>query len=201
VRARVTESHFSRYVRLSSGFPRKIRSLSSSDSASESECQAARCRDGPLDRGRGGRRSGSSGVRGCKDRPDGTAAANILSAKDWASCLGCRAHNSSWECQTVWSSRAASSMSCQRAGKTRARWRARPSKIGELCALIAALTFLVPSVAYAADPEVLVAHRGVAGGETGGAEHPGELDPGVAVGDRQLRQYRRPGCAERRRRR
>ncbi|HWH99168.1 MAG TPA: hypothetical protein VNT27_02465 [Propionibacteriaceae bacterium] len=29
--------------------------------------------------------------------------------------------------------------------------------------LIAALTFLVPSVAYAADPEVLVAHRGVAG--------------------------------------
>lgn len=29
--------------------------------------------------------------------------------------------------------------------------------------LIAALTLLVPSVAYAADPEVLVAHRGVAG--------------------------------------
>jgi hypothetical protein len=34
-----------------------------------------------------------------------------------------------------------------------------------LMGLIAALTLLVPSVAYAADPEVLVAHRGVAGAE------------------------------------
>jgi hypothetical protein len=201
VRTQVTESHFSRDVRLSSGFQGR---------SSHFPRQTARP---SLNLKRHGAETAhligvgvveeevQPGVHGCNDRHHGTAAANILSAKDWASCLGCRAHNSSWECQTVWSSRAASSMSCQRAGKTRARWRARPSKIGELCALIAALTFLVPSVAYAADPEVLVAHRGVAGGETGGAEHPGELDPGVAVGDRQLRQYRRPGCAERRRRR
>jgi hypothetical protein len=54
------------------------------------------------------------------------------------------------------------------AGKTRARWRARPSKIrGNYAQAIRVvnrgLTLLVPSVAYAADPEVLVAHRGSPG--------------------------------------
>lgn len=130
VRTRVTESHFSRYVRLSFGFRRRSSHFPHQTARPGLNVKPHGAETAHLIAVAVVEEEVHPGVHGCNDRPDGTAAANILSAKDWAWCLGCRALNSSWECQTVWSSRAPSSISCQRAGKTCGRLLARPSKIG-----------------------------------------------------------------------
>ena len=118
MRTRVTESHFSRCVRFSFGFRGRFSHFPHQTARPSLNVKPHGAETAHLIAVAVVEEEVHPGVHGCNDRPDGTAAANILSAKDWAWCLGCRALNSSWGCQTVWSSRAPSSMSCQRAGKT-----------------------------------------------------------------------------------